>query len=128
MGDKREARAALEMILARFSGASSTRGLSKLDQIIDSSQLTFVFDAKYLWGQIDEQIEPSSFEPINVTVGTISVCGTLGIILWTLRGGALMAIAMSQIPSWGMIDPLPVLDSYSNDRVKKSDDELGNYF
>ena len=128
MGDQREAQLALQTILARFSGTSLTREASELDQIINSSHLLFAFNAQYLWEQIDNQIESTSFDTFNVTVGAVSAVGTLGFVLWTLRGGALMAVALSQIPSWGMIDPLPVLDSYSSGRVKKSDDEFGNYF
>ena len=128
MGDQREAQAALATILARFSGAATISDASELDDIINSAHLKFVFDAQYLWGEIDEQIESTNFETFSVTVGAVSAVGTIGVVLWTLRGGALMAVALSQIPTWGMIDPLPVLDSYSSGRVKKSDDEFSNFF
>ncbi|MDE0936799.1 MAG: DUF4347 domain-containing protein [Mariniblastus sp.] len=70
----------------------------------------------------------ASLEDIKMTVGALTTLGTLGYVFWTLRGSALMALALAQLPSWQMIDPLPVLESYtSKDGVKKQD-EVDGFF
>jgi hypothetical protein len=63
-----------------------------------------------------------------MTVGAITSIGTLGYVLWTLRGGALMALALSQFPSWRMIDPLLVLESYSMKKDGDPEDADGDFF
>jgi hypothetical protein len=35
---------------------------------------------------------------------------------------------MSQLPSWQMIDPLPILDGYSGDRKKSRKEDLEGFF
>ena len=87
-----------------------------------------VFDANFLFEQIESHAEAiDEFKEFKVAVGALTSVGSIGYILWTLRGGALMAVALAQIPSWQMIDPLPVLDSYSSNQTPE-DDELGGFF
>ena len=70
----------------------------------------------------------AEFGKVSFTLGAVSAFGAAGYILWTLRGGVLMAAAMSQLPSWRMVDPLPVLDSYSNVRNESSEDDVTGFF
>jgi len=87
---------------------------------------TIAYDAKLLWSQIEEA--GTSFEAefgeISHTLGAVSVFGVAGYVLWTLRGGVLMAAAMSQLPNWRMVDPLPLLDTYSSDKNQTSEDDV----
>ena len=39
-----------------------------------------------------------------------------------------MALALSQLPSWQMIDPLPVLESYSIRKGKTDEDDVADFF
>ena len=39
----------------------------------------------------------------------------LAYLLWLVRGGALVASALSALPAWRMLDPLPVLTRVSDD-------------
>jgi len=39
-----------------------------------------------------------------------------------------MAVALSQLPSWRMIDPLPILDSYVSSAAGGADQEFDDYF
>ena len=88
------------------------------------------YDAELLWKQLDE-IEASfeaEFGKVSYSLGAVSAFGAAGYILWTLRGGVLMAAAMSQLPSWRMVDPLPVLDSYSDDKNDNGEDDVTGFF
>jgi len=56
---------------------------------------------------------------------TISV--TAGVLVWTLRGGALLASLFSVSPMWKLLDPLPIVnanqvDSFGSDDDKKDRD------
>ena len=93
------------------------------------SGLGVAFDAKFLWTQMDDlaKSEAGIFD-FSFSVGAITSVGTLGYILWSLRGGALIATALTQLPSWRMIDPLPVLESYNMKTEKRETDQLAGYF
>ena len=54
--------------------------------------------------------------------------GALGYVLWTLRGGALIAAALTQLPTWAMIDPLPVLECYKDENKLASSDSVEQFF
>ncbi|MFM7739515.1 MAG: hypothetical protein ACKO9H_08940, partial [Planctomycetota bacterium] len=61
-------------------------------------------------------------------VNTFTMAASLGTILWFLRGGAMMATLMTQVPTWKMIDPLVVMDSYSSGMDDAGSDEMNSYF
>ena len=42
-----------------------------------------------------------------------------GFVAWALRGGSLLATAMSSIPIWRGLDPLPILAMSARDRKKQ---------
>ena len=88
------------------------------------------FDANYLWKDIDalSDAQKSLFEDLDVAIGAISALGTAGYILWSLRGGVLVAAALSQMPNWRLIDPLPVLDSYAGNKESAQDDDMKQFF
>ena len=60
---------------------------------------------------------------LEITVGSLATFGTVGFVLWTLRGGALAGLALSQLPTWQMMDPLPILDSYKDKESEAGDEQ-----
>ena len=94
------------------------------------NDLVAIYNAAYLWNELDElgDDEESVFENLNVSIGSVTAFATTGYIFWALRGGVLMATALAQMPSWKLIDPLPVLDSYSGKREDDDNDISVNQF
>ena len=136
MTNRRQARAVLGSLLANVSsiqanGASiDVTGANELDGFQNSvSGLQTVFNAGFLFEEIASQIETDElFGDLKLTIGAVTGIGSLGYILWTLRGGALMAVALAQLPSWKMIDPLPILDSYVSGAAGGADQEFADFF
>jgi hypothetical protein len=58
------------------------------------------------------------------------MAASLGYVLWFLRGSAMMATAITQIPSWKLIDPLVILDSRNTtqDSTYEDQDIINSYF
>jgi hypothetical protein len=109
---------------------SSKIGEQTILELSRHAVATVVYDANLLWSQLDE-VEASfeaQFGDVSVTLGAVSAFGAAGYILWTLRGGVLMAAAMSQLPGWRMVDPLPLLDSYAKERIENADDDVIGFF
>ena len=49
---------------------------------------------------------------------------SVGYVMWTLRGSYLIASLLSQLPTWKMLDPLPVLEFVNRgSTVRPEDDE-----
>lgn len=130
--DEREAAAVLDWILS-FS--------KNLDRAIASEQLEtnvtagmrLAFNIQMISQQLDElgeQVDEKKFEFGNVEVAfaisTLSV--TAGYLIWSLRGGMLLATFMTSLPSWQWIDPLPILESFPVSQRKQSKEELDKYF
>ena len=107
-----------------------------IGEAIDSSdQVTRIFNSLaseklVVWDQIDrlaqEVLETNHQFDINITLSSLTGTVTLGGILWFLRGGVLMATTLSQLPTWRMIDPLTVLESFEME--PNVDDDLGEIF
>lgn len=130
--DKRHAQAVLSSILSSNLGDDINEEFenSELDEFNSdgNSRIQTVFDANFLFKEIESQIA-SDFGDFKFAVGAVTTFSSIGYILWTLRGGALMAVAMSQLPSWKMIDPLMVLDSYAGGAGGlEEDEEFGDFF
>jgi hypothetical protein len=89
-----------------------------------------VSEVGLLWNRLDllkDELSSDMFDQ-TLTVGvatTLTTALSVGYVMWTLRGGYLVASLLSTIPTWRMIDPLPILDSYdsSRRRVKSLDEE-----
>jgi hypothetical protein len=59
-----------------------------------------------------------------LAIGAVSGATVLlsaGYLVWCLRGGALVASALSALPAWRSFDPLPVLEFW--ERQSKRDEE-----
>ncbi len=77
---------------------------------------TDAFEPNVLWSQLDLVREEMANDPhLGTTeVGTVTVVTTtltVGYMLWTLRGGYLVASLLSSLPAWTTIDPLPILET-----------------
>ncbi len=51
---------------------------------------------------------------VGTAVG-LTATGSLALLVWCLRGGSLVASALSFLPVWSNFDPLPVLDLVARD-------------
>ena len=122
--------AASLLSLSRLADYSTRANEERITELGRYAVAAIAYDAELLWSQLDD-IEASfdaEFGKVSYSIGAVSAFGAAGYILWTLRGGVLMAAAMSQLPSWKMVDPLPVLDSYSNDRNETGEDDVTGFF
>ncbi len=81
------------------------------------------FDARYLINGSDDSIQFDNEIDISISFGAVATVGTVGYILWTLRGGMLMAVALSQLPTWRLIDPLPILEDESKSEAESDKDD-----
>ena len=128
ISDRNRAANVLRMLLIN-SDSEMVIEESEIRNLELNSIMGISMNTGYLIDQLKESDRyDSSLEDIKMTVGALTTLGTLGYVFWTLRGSALMALALAQLPSWQMIDPLPVLESYtSKDGVKKQD-EVDSFF
>jgi hypothetical protein len=67
-----------------------------------------------------EQDEIQSRSTVVLAAGSLSM--TLAYLLWLIRGGALVASALSALPAWRILDPLPVLSRVSDDEDEEEVD------
>ena len=95
--------------------------MQRLSRLLeDTNSLSLSFDAYHLWnlsgepGQDKDTTELGGQKSLENSLVTGSIVATAGYVLWTLRGGVLMATMMTSLPSWKFIDPLPVLDSFND--------------
>jgi hypothetical protein len=90
-----------------------------------SRQLGYI-DTGLLWSQLDslaEQMEsPEEVQDFAVgAVAGLTAMLSTGYLIWCLRGGSLLASALSSIPLWRSFDPLPILEFW--ERGGSQDDE-----
>ena len=104
----------------------------EVNRIRESLGLSAVFDATYLFHQLEElENLPAfdvSFGSTQMTLGAITAVGSAGYILWMLRGGVLVAAALAQLPGWSSFDPLPLLDSFERDPKKRDETDIQGFF
>jgi len=131
IADQDRARSVLKAILTSVTDTElvESRAAEELERVQSESLFTATFDAKYLFNQIDNIETSDSFlSDFNITVGAITAFGTIGYVLWALRGGALVALAMSQLPAWQMLDPLPILDGNQQNNRGDGKEDLDGFF
>ncbi|MEM7314943.1 MAG: hypothetical protein AAF497_17495, partial [Planctomycetota bacterium] len=84
------------------------------DQIVDAPLIAI--DTQQLFEGMDEAARGYELDHIiNNLISGSSAIATTGIaatyVLWIVRGSYLVAMLSSSIPTWAMIDPLPILNS-----------------
>ncbi len=127
--DRQQAEAVLRMIVAN-TASETIEQADEIQRIQLAPKFGVQFDAYYLWEQMEdpEKNDFMGLSDVQMSVGAITVLGTFGYLIWSLRGGVLIAAVMSQLPTWQLIDPLPVLETYENGREKNERDEFDEFF
>jgi hypothetical protein len=98
------------------------------DKISDDS-----FRTEVLWAGLDEMAremgEPLS-NPVLVMAVTSGLVASAGYVIWTARGGYLLASLLAATPLWREFDPLSILELHearhrhgSSGRMHRRDDE-----
>ena len=111
-----DAEAALNLVFNDFKHYSNFISNEKLASALSTGN-TVVFDGSVLLSQLDNLRDKFGSNDgefhfdLNLTFSTSAIAVTAGYILWTIRGGVLMATMMSSLPTWRFVDPLPILDS-----------------
>jgi hypothetical protein len=98
------------------------------------------FNRRHLWDQLAylrRKIEEEralqadhSLGEVAMEIGAATMAASLGYVLWFLRGSAMMATVVTQMPTWKMVDPLVILDSKRSRAAGDSDDQdaINPYF
>ncbi len=131
MANQDRAQTVLRMILSSISieEANELVGNEELDRIRNRARFSTTFNANYIWNELDEMATPNSvLTDFRFSVGAITSFGGLGYILWSLRGGAMVAVALAQLPSWRMIDPLPILENFREGKIKNGYEQVDSFF
>ena len=76
-------------------------------------------DLESLRENLREQDEIQTRGTVALAAGSLSM--TLAYLLWLVRGGALVASALSALPAWRILDPLPVLSRMNDDEDDEAD-------
>jgi len=86
-----------------------------------AGELTLSEELESMRETLREQDEIQSSGAVVLAAGSLSM--TLAYLLWLIRGGALVASALSALPAWRILDPLPVLARASDDEDEEEVDE-----
>ena len=123
--------------LNRWNGNDATQAVLNTKLELNGQTYKVAVNMNKVWEQfasiqqtLKQQNGGSGFQTqeIGLDVGTFTMAASLGTIFWFLRGGAMMATLMTQVPTWKMIDPLVVMDSYSGGMEDGPSDEMNSYF
>jgi len=127
IADRRQAQEVLRFMMAHVD--SELLEAEDIKRKVET-RVSTTFDAKYLWQDFESlnELQRRLFSGFDVSIGAITAVSTVGYIFWSLRGGVLMAAALSQMPNWRLIDPLPVLESYEMRKASSGEDELKVFF
>ena len=124
---------AIDILEWMSANQSIVNRIADIDDSIPADGISFAFKASQLWENLDrlsdEVSDNISFglaSPALIAITTITA--TAGYVIWSLRGGFLMATLISSLPAWSHIDPLPVLESSSLKRQKRSTDAADQLF
>jgi len=81
-----------------------------------------------LWGKLDKlkiDLDANGLL-LTLAVGTVTFLSTsltVGYIVWTIRGGYLLASLLSSLPAWKMVDTLAILDGVACGYRDEDDEE-----
>lgn len=107
---------------------------------VNGKMIEVSFNRRQLWEQLaylQRQVKEkrslqsdSHLGEIALEIGTATMAASLGYVLWFLRGSAMMATAITQIPAWKMVDPLVILDSMNAGQIETGEDPdtINSYF
>lgn len=112
-------------------GADNEMGTAGFD--LNGRPLKVIINLNKVWEQFASLEESLQQQPrsglqiagLGVDLGTVTLAASLGYVLWFLRGGALLATILTQLPTWKLVDPLVVMDSYAVSSGGAADDVAG---
>ena len=73
---------------------------------------------------IKSQVNGTEIRVFQIGTLTFSASLSLGFALWILRSGLFLSTVMATVPSWRMLDPLPVLDGVDGEDEDDSSESL----
>ena len=110
-----------EKAITDLAGPEASVGFNAVNEAIEvNAALLF-----QRWDALRDEIDPNAWD-FDMSFGAATVVGgslTIGYVLWTLRGGYLMASVMSSLPVWRTFDPLPILKTSYLGGGKADNDE-----
>jgi hypothetical protein len=115
---------------ARLSGIAKTM-VHVVTAATLPNNLNFIYEAGGFLSDLDSFKDSLSFEFAvpQWAAGSVlfSTAGlSVGYVMWTIRGGYLVASMLSSLPAWALIDPLPILeyldDSEDSEKGRVLDD------
>ena len=103
--------------LLKGSSADIDAEIAAANGIDAQNNVAWVYDQIQ---ELAEQLE-SDTDTTTLAIGTVAGVSALstGYLMWCLRGGSLLATALSSIPAWGSFDPLPVLDFWDKNSKRR---------
>jgi hypothetical protein len=108
--------------MMRQSNSRSETGLSRFEQGGRSGgEVVLSEEIESLRENLREQDEIQTRGTVALAAGSLSM--TLAYLLWLVRGGALVASALSALPAWRILDPLPVLSRVNDDEDDEADED-----
>ena len=112
-------------LLGEMMRQSDSRGATGLSQSGERSrsagEVHLSEDLESLREDLREQDEIQTRGTVALAAGSLSM--TLAYLLWLVRGGALVASALSALPAWRILDPLPILSRVSDDDEDEADED-----
>lgn len=91
-----------------------------IDVLAETPALTEKLDS--LKEQMDKQYS-SEVKTTTVAVGTVTgvtAFASAGYLFWCLRGGSLMASAITSFPLWRWFDPLPIVEFHEKENTRNN--------
>jgi len=100
-------------------------------EVAERMRLQWLAENPGMKTSLDELAETFENEQSGSTVASEAIVGvtvgvSTGLLVWLLRGGAMMASWMSISPVWKQFDPLPIVNSQANynpDEIHDDDDQ-----
>jgi hypothetical protein len=127
-------------LIAAFDQDSSEGEVAKVKIKLGERTIEVNLGRRQLWEQLaylQQQLatnanssETKSLGEVSLELSAVTMAASLGYILWFLRGSAMMATVVTQVPAWKMIDPLVILDSFDREpgSGELEEDPLNSFF
>lgn len=121
-------------ILASRLGLDSAHLNSAMDGVVpgyflDAMKARLLDENGWYWQALNHNRERMAaaalFSPIVMGSSTaLASTMTVGYLMWLIKGGQVMAAMLANVPTWKMIDPLPILSTLMDDESDLDDDSL----
>ncbi|MBC7967931.1 MAG: cadherin domain-containing protein, partial [Fuerstia sp.] len=110
-------------LTALWNGSSIV--MDPADALVSGAFFAFhqIADARDPHSAADELARADTF-----FVGSTAVVSTslsVGYVVWIIRGSSILSAFVSAMPAWQSFDPLPILQSFDNDKQKDEESLIG---